>query len=109
MSSSVWGGPLAGWISGGGGGLADVGQDLCDGLRVGEERDERERRLAGWTNRREDFIGPGQPVQELESRETQRGTAGQVGPPAGCRGSGRSGRRRGGGGPGRKGAGRSSE
>lgn len=44
----------------GGGGLADVGQDLCDGIRVGQERDERERRVAGGTDEGKDFIDPGQ-------------------------------------------------
>ena len=47
----------------GGGGLADVSEDSGDGLRVGEERDEGERRLAGRTDQREDFKGPGQPVE----------------------------------------------
>ena len=31
-------------------GLSDMGQDLCDGVGVGEERDERERRLTGWAD-----------------------------------------------------------
>jgi hypothetical protein len=41
-------------------GFTDMGQDLCDGLGVGEEGDERERRLAGWTNQGEDFVDPSQ-------------------------------------------------
>jgi hypothetical protein len=42
----------------GGGGLAHVGEDLGDGLGLGEERDEGERRLTGGTDQREDFIDP---------------------------------------------------
>ena len=42
------------------GGLADMGQDLCDGLRLGEERDECEGCLAGWADEGEDLIDPGQ-------------------------------------------------
>ncbi len=34
-----------------------MAEDLDDGLRVGEERDEREGCLAGWTDQREDFKG----------------------------------------------------
>ena len=50
-----------GWmVERGRGGLADMGQDLCDGLGLGEERDEREEFLAGWTDQGEDFIDPGQ-------------------------------------------------
>ena len=50
-----------GWAPGGveergGGGLADMGQDLSDGLGIGEERDNGERFLAGWTDQREGFI-----------------------------------------------------
>lgn len=41
-------------------GLANVGQDQGDGFRIGDERDEREGRLAGGTDQREDFIDPGQ-------------------------------------------------
>ncbi len=43
------------------GGLTDVGEDLCDGLGIGEERDEREGRLAGGTDEGEDLSrsGPG--------------------------------------------------
>ena len=37
-----------------------MSQDLCDGLGVGEERDEGEGCLAGGTDQREDFIDPGQ-------------------------------------------------
>jgi hypothetical protein len=44
----------------GGGGLTDVGEDLCDGLGLGKERDEREGRLAGGTDQRKHFIDPGQ-------------------------------------------------
>jgi hypothetical protein len=40
--------------------LADMGQDLCDGLGVGEERDEGERFLAGGTDQRKHFIDPSQ-------------------------------------------------
>jgi hypothetical protein len=40
-------------------GLTDVGRDLCNGLRIGQERDEREGGLAGWTDLGEDFIDPG--------------------------------------------------
>lgn len=36
-------------------GLADMGQDLCDGLRLGEERDEGEGCLAGWADEGEDL------------------------------------------------------
>ena len=60
MRSSVWGGPRAGWMRRGRSGLTDVGQDLGDGFRVGEERDEREGRLAGGTDEGEDFIDPSQ-------------------------------------------------
>jgi len=54
-----------GWAPGGmgergGGGLADMGKDLCDGLGIGEERDEREGFLAGGTDQGEDLIDPGQ-------------------------------------------------
>jgi len=54
-----------GWASGGmdergRSGLANVGEDLCDGLGLGEERDEGERCLAGGADKREDFIDPGQ-------------------------------------------------
>ena len=41
-------------------GLADVGQDLGDGLGLGQERDEGEGRLAGGTDQREDLIDPSQ-------------------------------------------------
>jgi hypothetical protein len=41
-------------------GLSDMGQDLCDGLGLGEERDKGERFLAGGTDQREDFIDPSQ-------------------------------------------------
>ena len=37
-----------------------MGEDLCDGLGLGEERDEREWRLAGWTDQRKHFIDPSQ-------------------------------------------------
>ena len=43
-----------------GGGLADVVKNRCDGLRVGEERNEGEGFLAGRTDERKDFIDPGQ-------------------------------------------------
>jgi len=54
-----------GWSPGGmeergRGGLADVGQDLADGLGVSQERDQGERFLAGGTDQGEDFIDPGQ-------------------------------------------------
>ncbi len=54
-----------GWSPGGvdqrgGGGLADMGQDLDNRVGIDEERDERERRLAGGTDQREDFIDPSQ-------------------------------------------------
>lgn len=53
------------WAPGGMGergrsGLTDMGQDLRDGLRIGQERDEGEGRLAGWADEGEDFIDPGQ-------------------------------------------------
>jgi hypothetical protein len=41
-------------------GLSDVGQDLCDGLGVGQKGDEREGSLAGWADQREGFIDPSQ-------------------------------------------------
>ena len=44
----------------GGGGLADVGQGLSDGLRVGEEGDEGEGFQAGRTDQREGFIDSSQ-------------------------------------------------
>ena len=37
-----------------------MGQDLCDGLGVRKERDEREGGLAGGTDQGKDFIDPGQ-------------------------------------------------
>jgi hypothetical protein len=37
-----------------------MGQDLCDGLGLGEEGDERERFLAGGADQGEDFIDPSQ-------------------------------------------------
>ena len=40
-------------------GLTDVGEDLGDGLGLGEERDEGERRLAAGTDQREHLIDPG--------------------------------------------------
>jgi hypothetical protein len=54
-----------GWAPGGmeewgRGGLTDVGQDLCDGLGVGKEGDERERGLTGGAGQGENFIDPGQ-------------------------------------------------
>lgn len=54
-----------GWSPGGvdqrgRGGLADVGQDPGDGIRVGQEGDEREGRVAGGTDEGKDFIDPGQ-------------------------------------------------
>ena len=75
------------------GGLADVGEDLSDGLRVGEGvvllgpgRDQRPQRSVGReypvaavrvdAGRGEDL---GQAVQELQGRETQGGAAGEVG------------------------------
>ena len=50
-----------GWSSGwmkerGRSGLTEVGQDLGNGLRIGQERDEREGCVAGWTDQGEDFI-----------------------------------------------------
>ena len=36
--------------------LTDVGKDSGDGLQIGEERDEREGCVAGWTDQWEDFI-----------------------------------------------------
>jgi hypothetical protein len=53
-----------GWPPGGmkerrGGRLADVGQDLCDGLGIGQECDECERCLTGWADQREDLVGTG--------------------------------------------------
>ena len=40
--------------------LPDVGQDLCDGLRVDQKGDELEGRPAGWTDQGEGFIDPSQ-------------------------------------------------
>ncbi len=37
-----------------------MGEDLCDGLRIGEERDEGEGRLAGWTDEGKHLVDPGQ-------------------------------------------------
>jgi hypothetical protein len=45
---------------GGRSGLADVGEDLGDGLGVSQECDERERCLTGGTDQGEGFIDPGQ-------------------------------------------------
>jgi hypothetical protein len=42
------------------GGLADVGEDLGDGLRIGEERDKGEGRLTGWTDEGKHLVDPGQ-------------------------------------------------
>jgi hypothetical protein len=42
----------------GGGRLADMDQNPGDGIGVGQERDERERRLAGGTDEGKDFIDP---------------------------------------------------
>jgi hypothetical protein len=41
-------------------GLSDMGQDPCDGLRIGQKGDERERRLAGGTEEGKHFIDPSQ-------------------------------------------------
>ena len=41
-------------------GLSDMGQDLCDGLRVCEERDEGEGRLAGRTDQGKHLVDSGQ-------------------------------------------------
>ena len=41
-------------------GLPDMGQDLCDGLRLGEERDECEGCLAGWADEGEDLVDASQ-------------------------------------------------
>ena len=54
-----------GWSSGGmkgrgRGGLTDVGEDMSNWLGIRQERDERERFLAGGADQREDFIDPGQ-------------------------------------------------
>ena len=49
-----------GMDEGGRSGLTDVGQDLGDGFRVGEDRDEREGRLAGGTDQRKDLVDPSQ-------------------------------------------------
>jgi hypothetical protein len=43
-----------------GGGLIDVGEDSVDGLRVGEECDEGEGSLAGWTDEGKHLVDPGQ-------------------------------------------------
>ena len=53
-----------GWSSGGmkgrgRSGLTDMGEDLGNRLRISQERDERERRLAGRADEGEDFIGTG--------------------------------------------------
>jgi len=42
------------------GGLTDVGEDAGDGLRLSEERDEREGGPAGGANQREDLVDSGQ-------------------------------------------------
>ena len=49
-----------GMDEGGRSGLADVGQDQGDGFRLGEDRDERERRLTGWADEGKDLIDPSQ-------------------------------------------------
>jgi hypothetical protein len=61
------------------GGLADVDEDLSDGFGLGEERDERERFLAGWTDQREDFINPSE-----KSGPSGRPGGGGVGCPGLC-------------------------
>ena len=52
--------PPSGMEEGRRGGLADVGEDLDDGLRIGEERDKGEGGTAGRTGQREDLVDPGQ-------------------------------------------------
>jgi hypothetical protein len=41
-------------------GLTDVGEDLCDGFGLGEERDEREGSLAGGTDQRQSPTSQGE-------------------------------------------------
>jgi len=59
-----------GWMEERGrGGLADVGEDPGDGFGAGEQGDEREGCLAGWTCQGEGFLDPGQGAAHLVGRE----------------------------------------
>ncbi|MGD2123970.1 MAG: hypothetical protein PVJ76_19620 [Gemmatimonadota bacterium] len=79
MASSVWGGPLAEWRSGGEVG-SPICEDLWDGVRISQEGDEGERRLAGGTDQRKNCIEK-EPVEALEADEANQETDKEVGKP----------------------------
>ena len=58
----------------------DMGEDLGDGLGIGEECDERERRLTGWADEGKNLVDPSQ-----EGGSSGRPGRGGVGWLAWCR------------------------